>query len=170
MNAAQQLLHITFLMKSMSAVKNAKMLWTQLQQASFCKIIWIFLKKILINIIHNNLCLIFIFIYLIISLTFKLGGLILQIKVASNAGFCFGVSRAISSVYKLLDSGKKVCTLGSIIHNPQIIANLLKKGVKIVERPEDVEKDAILVIRSHGVGRDIIQKINDLNLNYLDET
>lgn len=94
----------------------------------------------------------------------------MQIKVASNAGFCFGVSRAISSVYKLLDSGKKVCTLGSIIHNPQIIANLLKKGVKIVERPEDVEKDAILVIRSHGVGRDIIQKINDLNLNYLDET
>ena len=94
----------------------------------------------------------------------------MQIEVALNAGFCFGVNRAINSIYELLDSGKSVCTLGSIIHNPQIIAELSKKGVKIVERPEDVNNDAVLVIRSHGVGRDIIKKINDLNLNYLDAT
>ena len=84
----------------------------------------------------------------------------MQIEVALNAGFCFGVNRAINSIYELLDSGKSVCTLGSIIHNPQIIAELSKKGVKIVERPEDVNNDAVLVIRSHGVGRDIIKKIN----------
>ena len=94
----------------------------------------------------------------------------MQIEVASNAGFCFGVSRAISSVYGLLDSGKKICTLGSIIHNPQMIEELSKKGVKIVECPENVDKDSVLVIRSHGVGLDVIQKINDLNLNYLDAT
>ena len=84
----------------------------------------------------------------------------MQIEVASNAGFCFGVNRAINAVYELLDSGKKVCTLGSIIHNPQMIAELLKKGVRIVEHPEEANKDAVLVIRSHGVGRDTFQKIS----------
>lgn len=94
----------------------------------------------------------------------------MQIEVASNAGFCFGVNRAINAVYELLDSGKKVCTLGSIIHNPQMIAELLKKGVRIVEHPEEANKDAVLVIRSHGVGRDTFQKIIDLKLDYLDAT
>lgn len=94
----------------------------------------------------------------------------MQIEVASNAGFCFGVNRAINAVYELLDSGKKVCTLGSIIHNPQMIAELLKKGVRIVEHPEEADKNAVLVIRSHGVGRDTFQKIIDLKLDYLDAT
>ncbi len=50
----------------------------------------------------------------------------MQIEVALNAGFCFGVNRAINSIYELLDSGKSVCTLGSIIHNPQIIAETIE--------------------------------------------
>lgn len=95
----------------------------------------------------------------------------MQIEVASNAGFCFGVNRAINAVYELLDSGKKVYTLGSIIHNPQMIAELSKKGVKIVEHPEEeADKDAVLVIRSHGIGRDTFQRIIDLHLDYLDAT
>lgn len=94
----------------------------------------------------------------------------MHIKVASNAGFCFGVNRAVNAVFELLGEGKKVCTLGPIIHNPQIIEKMTKMGVKIVAKPEDADNDAVLVIRSHGVASDVIQKINNLNLNYFDAT
>lgn len=94
----------------------------------------------------------------------------MYIKVASNAGFCFGVKRAVDTVFEILHEGKKVCTLGPIIHNPQIINKMAELGVKIVDSPENVRENAVLVIRSHGVSKEIIQKINDLNLNCVDAT
>lgn len=94
----------------------------------------------------------------------------MHIEVASSAGFCFGVNRAVNTVYDLLGSGKNVCTLGSIIHNPQIIDDMLKKGVKIVESPENASKDAVLVIRAHGIARNVEKNINNLNLEYIDAT
>ena len=45
----------------------------------------------------------------------------MEIRVAETAGFCFGVNRAVNILYKMIDEGKKVCTLGPIIHNPQVI-------------------------------------------------
>ena len=94
----------------------------------------------------------------------------MHIKVASNAGFCFGVNRAVKAVYELLSSGEKVCTLGPIIHNPQIIEDLSARGVKIVAAPEQVGKDTTLVIRSHGVSDDVMQTIKRLNLKCVDAT
>lgn len=96
----------------------------------------------------------------------------MHVEVASGAGFCFGVSRAISAVEGLLAEGKLVCTLGPIIHNAYMVEKLEKKGVRVVDCPEDVrpEKDEVLVIRSHGVARDVIEKIKKLNVMYLDAT
>ncbi len=94
----------------------------------------------------------------------------MHIKVASNAGFCFGVNRAVKAVYELLSSREKVCTLGPIIHNPQIIEDLSARGVKIVETPEQAASDTTLVIRSHGVSDDVMQTINKLNIKYVDAT
>ncbi len=94
----------------------------------------------------------------------------MHIKVASNAGFCFGVNRAVKAVYELLSNGEKVCTLGPIIHNPQIIEDLSARGVKIVEAPEQAGKDTTLVIRSHGVSDDVMQTIKKLNLKCVDAT
>lgn len=71
--------------------------------------------------------------------------------MAKTAGFCFGVNKAVSAVYKLLNEGRTVCTLGPIIHNPQLVADLEKRGVRIVGSPDDVPPGAMLVIRSHGV-------------------
>lgn len=51
-----------------------------------------------------------------------------MIRVAKTAGFCFGVNRAVETVYKLLDEDKTVCTLGPIIHNPQLVEELGRKG------------------------------------------
>ncbi len=54
-----------------------------------------------------------------------------QIKLAKTAGFCFGVDRAVNLVYKLVEDGEKVCTLGPIIHNQQLVEDLQSKGVNI---------------------------------------
>ncbi len=79
----------------------------------------------------------------------------MQVTVAKTAGFCFGVNRAVEMVVSLSDSGKKVCTLGPIIHNRQLVEELEKKGVRIVERPEEANPDEVLVIRSHGVPEEV---------------
>lgn len=89
----------------------------------------------------------------------------MEITVAKSAGFCFGVDRAVKKVYELLDKGKKVYTLGPIIHNPQLVTSLSKRGVIIASKPSDVDNDAVLVIRSHGVARKIMEEIQNLNLS-----
>ncbi len=94
----------------------------------------------------------------------------MKITKAETAGFCFGVNRAVNMVYELLDEEKKVCTLGPIIHNPQLVEELSKKGVRIVENPQEVGRDETLVIRSHGVGRDILENTKKLGLNIADAT
>lgn len=73
-------------------------------------------------------------------------------------------------VNKLLESGKEVFTLGPIIHNQQMVDELASKGVKIAEIPDEVKKDATLVIRSHGVPLSIYDRINELKLDYADAT
>ncbi|MGN0469522.1 MAG: bifunctional 4-hydroxy-3-methylbut-2-enyl diphosphate reductase/30S ribosomal protein S1 [Acutalibacteraceae bacterium] len=94
----------------------------------------------------------------------------MSVTVAKSAGFCFGVSRAVNIVNKLLDEGKEVFTLGPIIHNQQMVDELASKGVQIADTPDDVKKDATLVIRSHGVPLSVINRINELGLNYADAT
>lgn len=89
----------------------------------------------------------------------------MEITVAKSAGFCFGVDRAVKKVYELLDKGEKVYTLGPIIHNPQLVTSLSKRGVIIASKPSDVDNDAVLVIRSHGVARKIMEEIQNLNLS-----
>ena len=79
----------------------------------------------------------------------------MKIILAKTAGFCFGVNRAVNMVYDLIEKGEKVCTLGPIIHNPQMVAELEQKGVKTVENVTDVSPGETLVIRSHGVGEDV---------------
>ena len=75
----------------------------------------------------------------------------MQITLAKTAGFCFGVDRAVNLVYSLLEEGKKVCTLGPLIHNPQVIADLEAKGARIIEKPSQALPDEITIIRTHGV-------------------
>ena len=93
-----------------------------------------------------------------------------MIKVAKTAGFCFGVSRAVNIVEELLGQGKKVTTLGPIIHNPQMVDSLAKRGVRIVQSPEEAEKDSTLVIRSHGVSLEVMHKIEECMSEYRDAT
>lgn len=83
----------------------------------------------------------------------------MEITVAKTAGFCFGVKRAVDAVYKAMDEGKKIATLGDIIHNPQVISDLEKHGVYSYERVQDIPDDCAVIIRAHGVGKDIYEKL-----------
>ena len=94
----------------------------------------------------------------------------MKIVKAETAGFCFGVNRAVNMVYELLNEGKKVCTLGPIIHNPQLVEELSLKGVRIVESPDEVKTDETLVIRSHGVERQIFENAKQKGIEVVDAT
>ena len=92
------------------------------------------------------------------------------VTLAETAGFCFGVNRAIELVNSLLDEGKKVCTLGPIIHNEQVVQQLADRGVVIAENPGDVPPDHVLVIRSHGVPLPIYNELKQKQLVIQDAT
>ena len=94
----------------------------------------------------------------------------MQITLAKTAGFCFGVNRAVNMLYDLVDEGVNVCTLGPIIHNPQVIEDLQSRGVSIIENIEDAANDKKVVVRTHGVEREILQYCDEKELDYIDAT
>ena len=85
----------------------------------------------------------------------------MEILLAKSAGFCFGVQRAVDTAYKHVDE-KNVYTYGQIIHNEEVVGDLAKHGVKILEDDElDQIKDSKVIIRSHGAEKrvyDILEK------------
>lgn len=82
-----------------------------------------------------------------------------KITLAKTAGFCFGVNRAVRLLEDLVEQGAKVCTLGPIIHNPQVIAHFESRGVRVVDTPEQCKDDETLVIRTHGVTQEVLQAV-----------
>lgn len=94
----------------------------------------------------------------------------MQITLAKTAGFCFGVNRAVTMLYDLVNDGVSVCTLGPIIHNPQVISDLESRGVKILDSIENAGNDRKIVIRTHGVESEILKRCEQLGLDYIDAT
>ncbi len=93
-----------------------------------------------------------------------------EIVRARTAGFCFGVDRAVKICGRLLDEGKRAVTLGSIIHNARAVDELRRRGCYPVERPEDTPDGSLLVIRSHGVGREVYERCEELGIETVDAT
>ena len=99
----------------------------------------------------------------------------MTIKCADSAGFCFGVKRAVDTVYDLLaKENHKVYTLGPIIHNEQVVEDLASQGVQVIEHPDEIAKEdrsqAILVIRSHGVPESVIHTLKEEKISFEDAT
>lgn len=82
-----------------------------------------------------------------------------RIEVAKTAGFCFGVNRAVEMTYKLVESGKKVSTFGPLIHNPVVIEDLEKKGVRVIDSPMEALPGTTVVVRTHGVGASVYRSL-----------
>ncbi len=94
----------------------------------------------------------------------------MSIKKADSAGFCFGVNRAISMVNDLVDHDVKVCTLGPIIHNMEVVRELEQHGCRPVESIGEINEGEILVIRSHGVPKTVIDELDKKGIEYQDAT
>ncbi len=94
----------------------------------------------------------------------------MQIILAKTAGFCFGVNRAVKLTYELLEQGRPVATLGPLIHNPQVVEDLESKGAITCDSVDDVPDGCEVVIRSHGVGQSVYDKISTRRLAYHDTT
>ena len=80
----------------------------------------------------------------------------MEVILAKSAGFCFGVKRAVDKVYQQTEEKNgKIYTYGPIIHNEEVVKDLEKRGVCVIETQEALKdcKDGTVVIRSHGVGK-----------------
>ncbi|MEE3420837.1 MAG: 4-hydroxy-3-methylbut-2-enyl diphosphate reductase [Lachnospiraceae bacterium] len=102
----------------------------------------------------------------------------MKVTVAEHAGFCFGVQRAVEMVYKAAEKkGQQVYTMGPVVHNEQVIEDLEKKGVRIIDDSlldavthEAVEKDAVIIIRAHGISEELHKKLEVSGAKIVDAT
>ena len=97
----------------------------------------------------------------------------MQVTVAKSAGFCFGVQRAVDMVYEQVEKGiRPIYTYGPIIHNEVVVQDLEERGVQVLEGKEDLGQltEGTVIIRSHGVGKEIYDLISAKGLNCVDAT
>ena len=94
----------------------------------------------------------------------------MSVTVAKSAGFCFGVSRAVETVEKAAGEGACVATLGPIIHNRHVVQRFGEMGVRVIDTPEEATEGMTVIIRSHGVARDVLARLEKRNVTVIDAT
>lgn len=98
----------------------------------------------------------------------------MKIIRAKSAGFCFGVKRAVDTVYEQVEKEKEkqIYTYGPIIHNEEVVKDLEQHGVKVLREESELDAltDGLVIIRSHGVPKRICDKLDDKGIVYVDAT
>lgn len=95
----------------------------------------------------------------------------MEIIIAKTAGFCFGVNKAVSTVTELANKkDKQIYTLGSIIHNDQVVNQLKKSGVKVIDTVDQADISGKIVIRAHGVSPNVYEKLENSGHEIIDAT
>ena len=96
----------------------------------------------------------------------------MKITTANSAGFCFGVQRAVNLVYKEVEAGSNVYTFGPIIHNEEVVEDLNKKGVIVIESPEELKTlpKGTIIIRSHGISEATQKELSSYGHKIVDAT
>ena len=94
----------------------------------------------------------------------------MQIILAKTAGFCFGVDRAVEMVNESVRRGNKTATLGPIIHNRHVVERFLKQGVREIAVPAQAEPGETVIIRAHGVPKQVQQALCARGVPVLDAT
>ena len=97
----------------------------------------------------------------------------MEIRLAKTAGFCFGVKRAVDTVYEQAEQARgPIYTYGPIVHNEQLVRELEEKGVRVLEGKEALESlgEGTVIIRAHGVGKDVYELLERQNISYVDAT
>lgn len=93
----------------------------------------------------------------------------MEIRIAENCGFCYGVKRAVNMAQDTSDQLERSYTLGPIIHNPQVVSNLEEHGVYAVDSLDEIPGGTV-IIRSHGVGPAVYEEATDKGLKVVDAT
>ena len=107
----------------------------------------------------------------------------MEIRLAECAGFCFGVKRAVDTVYEQVETGKTIYTYGPIVHNEEVVKDLEEKGVRVIENKEELlsldegireemseKKPDTVIIRAHGVPREIYDIMEKKGVECIDAT
>ena len=94
----------------------------------------------------------------------------MNVTVAKSAGFCFGVSRAVELVESAAGQGGRTFTLGPIIHNRHVVEHFEKMGVRVIGQPEEASPGDTVIIRSHGVSRDVYKRLEARGAAIIDAT
>lgn len=100
----------------------------------------------------------------------------MEVRLADCAGFCFGVKRAVDTVYEQLKNGKTIYTYGPIVHNEEVVRELAEKGVRVLESKEELkslkagENIPTVIIRAHGVAKEIYDIMEANGLECIDAT
>jgi 4-hydroxy-3-methylbut-2-enyl diphosphate reductase len=94
----------------------------------------------------------------------------LEVKISESAGFCWGVERALELALKAAEEAPgPVRSLGPLIHNPGVIADLEQRGVNVISEPEEAGKGTV-ILRSHGVPREVKDQLSSTDAVVLDAT
>ena len=98
----------------------------------------------------------------------------MEVTLAKTAGFCFGVKRAVDTVYEQVEKCKdeKIYTYGPIIHNDEVVKDLRSKGVEVIKTEDELKKltSGVVIIRSHGVSKHIHTILEEQGLKCVDAT
>ncbi len=94
----------------------------------------------------------------------------MKVRLANRSGFCFGVRRAINIAKNSLKERERVYSLGSIIHNRQVVEKLEEEGLKVINDIDDASSGAAIIISSHGISPSLLEKIKMRKLNIIDTT
>ncbi|MDE5894318.1 MAG: 4-hydroxy-3-methylbut-2-enyl diphosphate reductase, partial [Acetatifactor sp.] len=91
----------------------------------------------------------------------------METRLAAVVGFCFGVKRAVDTVYEQVQTGKTIYTYGSIVNNEEVVKELAEQGVQVIGNQQELEqlsalednpdtaKSEAVIIRAHGVSREV---------------
>ena len=94
----------------------------------------------------------------------------MSIVIAKSAGFCFGVSRAVDMAEKALGGGGECWSLGELIHNKDAVERLAAAGLRVAASEEELPEGARVIIRSHGVAKQVIERLKDKGCRIIDAT
>src|SRR3990172_6651835 len=93
-----------------------------------------------------------------------------EVRIARRTGFCYGVREAIDKGGVAPGQGKQTHTLGQVVHNEGVIAQLQGQGIRTVDTLDDVEHGAAVVIRAHGVTPEVMERAQARGLEVIDGT
>ena len=94
----------------------------------------------------------------------------MEVLLAEEYGFCFGVERAVDMVEDALSEGAEIRSLGALIHNAQEMERLEAKGVTVIDAPVEAERDVTAVIRAHGVTPEVQRELEARAGHVIDAT